>query len=110
MSKKKEVVKVRIVWADVNDKELKKLREQVKMSFNNPNYTLITNYEVHWEEIKIIRDAVHLVWADTISPKELENLKKQVDLALSDPTYVIISNYEIHWEEIGARVQDTACR
>jgi hypothetical protein len=42
----------RVVWAegmDQNDIEL--LREQIDMSLIDPDYSIIANYEVHWEEM-----------------------------------------------------------
>lgn len=42
----------RIVWAEnLSDPDTDDLREQIDLSLVDPDYTIVTNYEVHWEEI-----------------------------------------------------------
>jgi hypothetical protein len=42
----------RIVWAeDISDADADDLREQVDLSLVDPDYSIIANYEVHWEEM-----------------------------------------------------------
>ena len=42
----------RIVWAeDVSEADVEALREQVDLALVDPDYSIITNYEVHWEEM-----------------------------------------------------------
>jgi len=42
----------RIVWAeDISDADADNLREQVDLSLVDPDYSIIANYEVHWEEM-----------------------------------------------------------
>jgi len=41
----------RIVWAEnLSDADVNDLREQVDLALVDPDYSIITNYEVHWEE------------------------------------------------------------
>jgi hypothetical protein len=43
---------MRIVWADqLNAEDVDNLREQVDMALVDPDYSIIANYEVHWEEM-----------------------------------------------------------
>lgn len=43
---------MRIVWAeDLNDSDVDNLREQVDMALVDPDYSIIANYEIHWEEM-----------------------------------------------------------
>lgn len=43
---------IRIVWADeLSEPDVDNLREQVDLSLVDPDYSIITNYEVHWEEM-----------------------------------------------------------
>jgi hypothetical protein len=43
---------MRIVWAeDLSVDDVDNLREQVDMALVDPDYSIITNYEVHWEEM-----------------------------------------------------------
>lgn len=43
---------MRIVWADqLNPEDVDNLREQVDMALVDPDYSIIANYEVHWEEM-----------------------------------------------------------
>ena len=43
---------MRIVWAEqLNDDQVDNLREQVDMALVDPDYSIIANYEVHWEEM-----------------------------------------------------------
>jgi hypothetical protein len=42
----------RVVWAeDISDTGAEDLREQVDLALVDPNYSIVTNYEVHWEEM-----------------------------------------------------------
>jgi len=42
----------RIVWAeDISEGDVENLREQVDMALVDPDYSIIVNYEVHWEEM-----------------------------------------------------------
>lgn len=42
----------RIVWAeDISQADVDDLREQVDLSLVDPDYSIIANYEVHWEEM-----------------------------------------------------------
>lgn len=42
----------RLVWGEnLSDPDTEDLREQVDMSLVDPDYSIVTNYEVHWEEI-----------------------------------------------------------
>jgi hypothetical protein len=95
-------VVVNIVWAEtINDKELKNLKEQVEHALKDPDYTIIANYEIHWERIAIDKNAVaRIVWSDEISFDDVKILKEEVNKALSDPDHVIVANYPVHWTEI----------
>jgi hypothetical protein len=42
----------RIVWGEnLSEADVDDLREQVDLSLVDPDYSIVTNYEVHWEEI-----------------------------------------------------------
>lgn len=42
----------RIIWGEnLSDTDTDDLREQVDLSLVDPDYSIVTNYEVHWEEI-----------------------------------------------------------
>ena len=42
----------RIVWAeDISEVDVDNLREQVDLSLVDPDYSIVANYEVHWEEM-----------------------------------------------------------
>jgi hypothetical protein len=42
----------RIVWAeDISEIDVEDLREQVDLSLVDPDYSIVANYEVHWEEM-----------------------------------------------------------
>ena len=42
----------RIVWAeDISDSDAEDLREQVDLALTDPDYSVVANYEVHWEEM-----------------------------------------------------------
>jgi hypothetical protein len=43
---------MRIVWAeDLNPEQVDELREQVDLALVDPDYSIIANYEIHWEEM-----------------------------------------------------------
>jgi hypothetical protein len=43
---------IRVVWAeDLSDMDIENLREQVDMALVDPDFSIIANYEVHWEEM-----------------------------------------------------------
>lgn len=43
---------MRIVWAeDLSSDQVDELREQVDLALVDPDYSIIANYEVHWEEM-----------------------------------------------------------
>ncbi len=42
----------RLIWGEnLSEMDTEDLREQVDMSLLDPDYSIVTNYEVHWEEI-----------------------------------------------------------
>jgi hypothetical protein len=42
----------RVVWAEgLSDTDVEDLREQVDLSLVDPDYTIVANYEIHWEEM-----------------------------------------------------------
>jgi len=42
----------RIVWAeDISEADVEDLREQVDLALVDPDYSIVANYEVHWEEM-----------------------------------------------------------
>ena len=42
----------RVVWAeDISEGDVDALREQVDLSLVDPDYSIITNYELHWDEM-----------------------------------------------------------
>ncbi len=42
----------RLVWAEgLSETDVEDLREQVDLALVDPDYTIVTNYEVHWEEM-----------------------------------------------------------
>lgn len=42
----------RIVWAeDISDADAEDLREQVDLALVDPDYSIVANYEIHWEEM-----------------------------------------------------------
>jgi hypothetical protein len=43
---------MRVVWAEeLSDTDVENLREQVDMALVDPDFSIITNYEVHWQEM-----------------------------------------------------------
>lgn len=43
---------IRIVWGEsLSDFDVEALREQVDLALVDPDYSIVTNYEVHWEEM-----------------------------------------------------------
>lgn len=43
---------MRVIWAeDLNDMDVDGLREQVDMALVDPDFSIIANYEIHWEEM-----------------------------------------------------------
>jgi hypothetical protein len=93
---------INIVWAeDLNNEDIENLREQVQHALTDPNYSIISNYEIHWERIPVDRNSIsRLVWANDIDAREAEELSNLVEAALTDPDFVIVTNYEVHWNEI----------
>jgi hypothetical protein len=42
---------IRVVWGDkLNDQQVDDLRMQIDMSLMDPDYSIVANYEIHWEE------------------------------------------------------------
>jgi hypothetical protein len=42
----------RIVWADgLSEADTEQLRDQVDLALVDPDYSIVTNYEIHWEEM-----------------------------------------------------------
>jgi len=42
----------RLVWAeDLDEADVENLREQVDLALMDPDFSIVTNYEVHWEDI-----------------------------------------------------------
>lgn len=90
------------MWAEnLNPEELQGLRDQVTVAREDPSYTIIANYPIHWTEIELGDDEVpRIIWADSINAMEMEVLRDQVNMALMDPNFAIVTNFEIHVEGI----------
>lgn len=44
--------RVNIVWAEgIDEAELDHLREQIEMAIADPTHVIVTNYQVHWEQM-----------------------------------------------------------
>lgn len=44
----------RVVWAEgLNEAQVEELREQVDMALDGPDFTVVTNYQVEWNEIGV---------------------------------------------------------
>jgi len=103
---KKTPPTIHIVWADnINEDDLKGLLGQVKSAFSDPECSIIANYEIHWDVVRVKKSAFHSVWADDLNNKELEELKEHVKKALyacrrEKKDYIIVVNYEVHWNVI----------
>lgn len=42
----------RVVWAEnIGEEEVDALREQIDLSLVDPDYSIVANYEIHWEEM-----------------------------------------------------------
>jgi hypothetical protein len=42
----------RLVWAeDLDERDVEALRDQVDLALTDPDFSIVTNYEVHWEDI-----------------------------------------------------------
>jgi hypothetical protein len=99
--KKSRKATIRIVWAGIDKNEIKNLRKEVEKAIQDPDYVLIANYPIEWNEVEIDRDALfRMVWAEDISKSGISELKKQVEKALADPSYIIVTNYPVQWVEI----------
>ena len=45
---------IRIVWAEeLSDQDVSNLRDQVDLALMDPDFSIITNYQVHWEEMGV---------------------------------------------------------
>ena len=97
---------IRLVCAPgISDDDIKKLRKQIEKALKDPNYCVIANYRIEWNEIPITdKNATRIIWSDEINEKETDELRDQVEKALSDPDYVIITNYKVNWEEVKVNV------
>lgn len=96
MVTKKQAV-LNVVWADVTDTELKTLRKQVESAIADPKGTVIANYEVNWDQIKLDKNRPpKLVWASDISKEDIKDLRNQFDKAILDPEYPIVVNYKVN--------------
>jgi F0F1-type ATP synthase delta subunit len=98
----KESPVINLVWAEeLNDAELKALRKMVEKAIKDPDSPIVSNYEIHWDRIRIDKKAVaRVVWSNVLSDKDVDSLSNEVEKALKDPNYVIVVNYPVYWIEI----------
>ena len=72
----------------------------IRQALEDPDYIIITNYEVHWEIIPIKKNPKRrIVWSEEMNSQDIEDLQERINMALTDPDYAIVTNYEVHWDE-----------
>lgn len=86
-----EVV-ARIYWNEYMDQEqIEELREQVKLCLNDPDYTMVTNFDVH-----VVTVHPHsCVCAENASPEQVERLQEELDRMRDDPDHIPVVNFSI---------------
>lgn len=97
---KKKVVY--LVWTEnLNDDEFKNFCKEVESAYSDPNYSLISNFQINIKVIELNKNIkFNIVNSLDINEKEVDELKDYVDKALKDPGCVIIAGYEINWEQV----------
>jgi hypothetical protein len=93
---------IQLVWVEsLSDEDFAALKREIDLVIVDPSHVIVANYEIHWEQVYLTRDArAHIVTALNASPENIEDLKNQIDNALMDPDYTIICNYEAYWRQI----------
>jgi hypothetical protein len=92
---------INIIWADISERDILNLREQINLCLSDPNYTIVTNYEIHWKKIKLYEEEVpKIVWAPNATIEDIHYLKEQLDKAFEDSSFPIICGFEVNVPEI----------
>ena len=105
MAKKatKKIPIINIVYAkELSKKELQTLRKHIDELRTNPDYSIITNYEICWEsyEIDTHPDSRMIVWAEDLDDKGIEELRDMIDKSKTDPDYIVVTNYQVILEQV----------
>jgi hypothetical protein len=92
----------RLVWAeDMDDAQTEELREQVDIALQDPDYSIITNFEVHWEEMGAEQRLPNWDWVYEQTNKQLyAGLGMTESLLSGESSY---SGDRIHLEVINTR-------
>jgi len=92
----------RLVWGeDLNDEQVEELREQVDLALQDPDYSVIANFEVHWEEMGAEQRLPDWSWVWELTDKQLyAGLGVTESLLSGESSY---SGDKIHLEVINVR-------
>lgn len=92
----------RLVWGeDLNDEQVEQLREQVDLALQDPDYSVISNFEVHWEEMGAEQRLPDWSWVWELTDKQLyAGLGVTESLLSGESSY---SGDRIHLEIVNVR-------
>jgi len=92
----------RLIWAeDMDDAQTEDLREQVDIALQDPDYSIISNFEVHWEEMGAEQRLPNWDWVYEQTNKQLyAGLGMTESLLSGESSY---SGDRIHLEVINTR-------
>jgi len=95
---KQKVSVLNFVWGNISNekKELGVLRTEVDKAMVDPSYSIVANYEVHWDEVKLnSKRKPRAFWSEDLTDEEVDDLRDQIHKALLDPNYAIVTNYPV---------------
>jgi len=89
---------IRVIWsAGLSPVDLAKLRREVRRALSDPDYSLVTNYDLHWDDVRVDEQpgAVMVASAPGLGEKDMKALVTEVGRARRDPDYAIVENYPV---------------
>lgn len=92
----------RLIWAeDMNDEQTEELRDQVDLALQDPDYSIVSSFEVHWEEMGSEQRLPDWSWVWELTDKHLyAGLGVTESLLSGESSY---SGDRIHLEVINVR-------
>jgi len=81
---------------DHTPEQVQAFRDEVAKASQDPDYIVVTNFDVTLQTVEQQEGMVPLVTAEGADADELEALMKDLDRARKDPSYIVVTHLDVY--------------